>query len=59
MNEKVKDKIAKVYELVKRGVAGEQESAEKMLNKLLEKYNISENELNSIDEKKILLQVCF
>ena len=52
MNEKVKDKIAKVYELVKRGVAGEQESAEKMLNKLLEKYNISENELNSIDEKK-------
>lgn len=52
MNEKVKDKIAKVYELVKRGVAGEQESAEKMLNKLLEKYNISENELNSINEKE-------
>ena len=52
MNEKVKDKIAKVYELVKRGVAGEQESAEKMLNKLLEKYNISENELNNINEKE-------
>ena len=52
MNEKVKDKIAKVYELVKRGVAGEQESAEKMLNKLLEKYNISENELNSINYEK-------
>ena len=52
MNEKVKDKIAKVYELVKRGVAGEQESAEKMLNKLLEKYNISENELNSIGQNQ-------
>ena len=52
MNDKVKEKIAKVYELVKRGVAGEQQSAEIMLKKLLEKYNISEDELNSIDEKK-------
>ena len=52
MNDKVKEKIAKVYELVKRGIAGEQQSAEKMLKKLLEKYNISEDELNSIDEKK-------
>ena len=52
MNNKVKEKIAKVYELVKRGIAGEQQSAEKMLKKLLEKYNISEDELNSIDEKK-------
>ena len=52
MNDKIKEKITKVYELVKRGIAGEQQSAEKMLNKLLEKYNISEDELNSIDEKK-------
>ena len=52
MNDKVKEKITKVYELVKRGIAGEQQSAEKMLKKLLEKYNISEDELNSIDEKK-------
>lgn len=52
MNDKVKEKITKVYELVKRGIAGEQQSAEKMLKKLLEKYNISEAELNSIDEKK-------
>ena len=52
INDKVKEKITKVYELVKRGVAGEQQSAEKMLKKLLEKYNISEAELNSIDEKK-------
>ena len=52
MNDKVKEKITKVYELVKRGVAGEQQSAEKTLKKLLEKYNISEAELNSIDEKK-------
>ena len=51
MNDKVKEKITKVYELVKRGVAGERQSAEKMLKKLLEKYNISEAELNSIDEK--------
>ena len=50
MNDKVKEKIAKVYELVKRGVAGEQKSAEKMLNKLLEKYNISKDDL--IDEKE-------
>ena len=52
MNDKIKEKITKVYELVKRGIAGEQQSAEKMLKKLLEKYNISEDELNSIDEKK-------
>lgn len=51
MNDKVKEKITKVYELVKRGIAGERQSAEKMLKKLLEKYNISEDELNSIDEK--------
>ena len=51
MNDKVKEKITKVYELVKRGIAGERQSAEKMLKKLLEKYNISEAELNSIDEK--------
>ena len=52
MNDKIKEKITKVYELVKRGIAGEQQSAEKMLKKLLDKYNISEDELNSIDEKK-------
>ena len=52
MNDKVKDKIVKVYELVKRGIAGEQQSAEKMLNKLLEKYNISEEELHSITEQE-------
>ena len=52
INDKVKEKLTKVYELVKRGVAGEQQSAEKTLKKLLEKYNISEAELNSIDEKK-------
>ena len=52
MNDKVKEKITKVYELVKRGIAGERQSAEKMLKKLLEKYNISEDELNSIDEKE-------
>lgn len=51
MNDKVKEKLTKVYELVKRGVEGERQSAEKMLKKLLEKYNISEDELNSIDEK--------
>ena len=52
MNDKVKEKITKVYELVKRGIAGERQSAEKMLKKLLEKYNISEDELNSITEKE-------
>lgn len=52
INDKVKEKLTKVYELVKRGVAGEQQSAEKTLKKLLEKYNISEAELNSIDEKE-------
>lgn len=51
INDKVKEKLTKVYELVKRGVAGERQSAEKTLKKLLEKYNISEAELNSIDEK--------
>ena len=31
INDKVKEKITKVYELVKRGIAGERQSAEKML----------------------------
>ena len=57
MNDKIKEKITKVYELVKRGIAGEQQSAEKMLKKLLEKYNISEDELNSIDEKNTTLSM--
>ena len=48
MNDKVKEKLTKVYELVKRGVEGERQSAEKMLKKLLEKYNISEDELTII-----------
>lgn len=52
MTEEVRQKIAKVYELVKRGVNGEKQSAERALERLIKKYNVSEKELDSLILKK-------
>lgn len=64
-------KLQSIQKLAERGVDGEQENAEALLAKLMEKYNISEDELSEStrkryvfefhgkDQKKILLQIIF
>lgn len=42
----INEKIKKVYELVKRGTENEKKVAERKLKLLMEKYNISEEELD-------------
>lgn len=48
MNDSVKDKIAKVLELVNRGKDGEQLAAKNALQRLMKKYNIPQKELDKI-----------
>lgn len=55
MNNKIKDKIAKVYELVNKGEQGEKEAAIKALDRLLKKYNLSDKVLETIG----LREYCF
>ena len=45
-NEKIIALANKLYELTQRGVGGEKENAVTQLNKLMEKYNITLNDLN-------------
>jgi hypothetical protein len=47
----LKNKLSKIYELVKRGSEGEKQAAQKALDKLLSKYNIEGIDLNSLDKK--------
>lgn len=50
MTNENKDKIAKIYELVKRGATeGEKQDAEIALNKLLKKYNLTDEFLETIN----------
>ena len=51
MTDEIKNKIAKVYELVKRGEQGERQAAEKALDRLLKKYNLSAGEVAKIHLK--------
>lgn len=63
--------MKKLLELSKRGVDGEKENAEKLLRKMMKKYNISEADLEKDDihvfeiayktdiEKKLALQVFY
>ncbi|MDO5608273.1 MAG: hypothetical protein Q4G08_07460 [Capnocytophaga sp.] len=51
MTDEIKQKLAKVYELVRRGEQGEQQAAEKALKRLVEKYNITDDELSKIQLK--------
>lgn len=49
MDNEIKDKLAKVKELVNRGATeGERAAAKKALEKLLKKYNLREDALNEI-----------
>ncbi|AXG70448.1 hypothetical protein KORDIASMS9_02688 [Kordia sp. SMS9] len=52
MNDKVRAKIAKVYELAKRGEYGEKEVAKKMLNKFIEKYNLNQQDIENIKKQE-------
>ncbi|MEZ7494488.1 hypothetical protein QO206_03260 [Leeuwenhoekiella aequorea] len=52
MNNDAKDKIAKVYELVKRGVSGERDAAKAALDRLMKKYNLSDKEIERITFKE-------
>ena len=44
------NKLMKIYELVKRGIDGEQQSAQNLLNQLLKKYDISIDVLTANSE---------
>ena len=52
MKQEVKDKIAKVYELVNKGVQGEKEAAKKALDRLMKKYNLTEIDIKTIHLKE-------
>lgn len=52
ITDEIRSKIAKVYELVKRGVDGEKQSAEMALDRLLKRYNLSSEEIENIHLKE-------
>ena len=52
MNKEIKDKIAKVFELANRGIEGEKDAAKLALERLMKKYNISDEDLAKIKMKK-------
>ncbi|WP_027394192.1 hypothetical protein [Aquimarina latercula] len=52
MTETTRNKIAKVYELVQRGVDGEQKAAQKALERLLKKHNLNGAQIENIRKKE-------
>lgn len=52
MTTEQQDKIAKVYELVNKGVQGEKEAAKKGLDRLMKKYSLTEFDLSTIHLKE-------
>ena len=48
MQNEIKDKIAKVLELVNRGIEGEKSAAKNALDRLMKKYNLSDEDLSKI-----------
>lgn len=53
MDNQLKEKISKIYELVKRGsTAGEKAAAESALDKLLKKHNLTEEFIKTMHLKK-------
>ena len=71
MNDKILDRIRKIRELALRGVAGEKEGAQQLLEELVKKYHLEDYEFDEdeekdfdfefhgLQEKKILLQVYY
>lgn len=56
MNQDIRSKIAKVYELVNKGVDGEKEAAKTALDRLLKKHNLSEKEVQHITKKTYIFK---
>jgi len=53
MNDQLKDKLSKIYELVQRGATeGEKVAAESALNKLLKKHNLTEEFIKTMHLKQ-------
>lgn len=48
MNPDIQDKIAKVLELANRGIEGEKTAAEQALKRLMNKYNLSDEDLAKV-----------
>ncbi len=51
MTQEQKDKIAKVYALATQGVDGEKDAAKSLLDKLMKKYNLSDDALATIQQR--------
>lgn len=49
MNDQLRQKLAKIYELVKRGTAGEQAAAKRALDRMIDKYGLDGVHLESLD----------
>lgn len=52
MEEKLKDKLLKLYELAKKGVGGEKHNAEYALNKMLAKHKLTIQDIDQETPKK-------
>lgn len=52
MTPELKERLAKIYELVKRGTDGEQATAQKMLDKLVKKYGLEDEDLDKLALKE-------
>lgn len=52
-----KELLLKLQELAKRGINGEKENADKLLKKLMKKYNISEDEINNEEMNEVELEL--
>lgn len=52
MTPELKERIAKIYELVKRGTDGEQAAAQTMLDRLVKKYGLEDEDLDKITLKE-------
>jgi hypothetical protein len=49
MEDHLKDKLQKIYELIQRGATeGEKEAAKKALDRIVKKYNLDESQLSSV-----------
>lgn len=55
-NDKLQKRIQKLLALAERGVGGEKANAQRMLEKLLEKHNISLDDLTGDDRKECMIK---
>lgn len=57
MTNELRDKLAKVYELVNRGATeGERNAAKKAMDRLLDKYGLDESQLTGINRKDYIFK---